>query len=250
MKDAAAVKAVGFDRYFKAGSWEESNRAFFDGLAPKYDRLNVVISLGQQQRYKQAAVSSLNLKPGMRVLDICTGSGDLFIEMTRQCRGLHLDAVDMSGEMLRVAKERARRSNIHDISFYQASALALPFEEHTFDAIAMGFGLRNLGDIPAGIKEMHRVLKPGGVFTTLDLGKPKAGLPRWLHHVYFDRLMPFLGRAVFHRHEFNSFEYLSRSSRYFPVENEIMAMMSGAGFRDVHGKSFMLGGVAYQSGAK
>ena len=250
MKDAQLIKAVGFDKHFQADSWEAANRSFFDQLAPKYDALNIVISLGQQQRYKCSAVRSLKLMPGMRVLDVCSGSGDMSFEMNRQCGGLNIDAVDMAGKMRQVARERAQRGGVSNIHFHQASALTLPFADNTFDAIIMGFGLRNLLDIPTGLKEMHRVLKPGGRFTTLDLGKPEAALPRLWHHLYFERLLPWLGRVLFHRGEFNSFAYLSISNKYFPLPGAIMALIRDAGFGDVYGKQYMMGGVAQQTGVK
>jgi ubiquinone/menaquinone biosynthesis methyltransferase len=250
MKDEKLIKAVGFDRHFPARTWEDANRAFFDQLAPKYDRLNSVISLGQQGRYKRAAIRSLHLKTGMRVLDVCAGSGDMAIAMHRLCPGLQIDAVDYSEKMLGIARQRVERLGLTNVHIHQADALALPFSENTFDAVIMGFGLRNLKDIPAGIREMRRVLKPGGIFSSLDLGKPRAGLPRTLHHLYFERLMPWLGQVLFHRDEFNSFAYLSLSNQYFPLPERIMDLMRDAGFRDVSGAEYMLGGIARQSGTK
>ena len=103
MKDSEIMKQVGFDTYFKTDSWEEANKSFFNQLAPKYDRLNDVISLGQQQEYRDASIGVLNLKQGMRVLDVCTGSGDMAINMSRRCPGLRIDAVDVARAMLDLA---------------------------------------------------------------------------------------------------------------------------------------------------
>ena len=249
-KDAATIKLVGFDKYFPTDSWEEANKSFFNQLAPKYDRLNDVISLGRQQEYRDAAISVMGLKQGMRVLDVCTGSGDMAIFMSHRCKGIHVDAVDVAEEMLQLAKNKVKLLELQDIDFYEASALALPFEDNTFDAIMMCFGLRNLKDIQMGLKEMYRVLKPGGTFTTLDLGKPKEGWQKYLYHIYYEKLMPWLGEVLFHRHEFNSFAYLSISNKYFPDSKEIMAMMSEVGFNDVDDRHYMLGGVAQQIGKK
>ncbi len=250
MKDMEIMKQVGFDKYFHTDSWEEANKLFFNQLAPKYDQLNDVISLGQQQEYRDASISSLNLKRGMRVLDVCTGSGDMAIYMSQRCKGLHIDAVDVAEEMLSLAKNKVNQLELNNISFYEASALELPFEDNTFDAIMMCFGLRNLKDISLGLKEMHRVLKPGGIFTTLDLGKPEGKWQKILYQIYYERLMPWLGKVFFHRNEYNSFAYLSISNRYFSDSKEIMQMMFREGFKNIYDRHYMLGGVAQQIGKK
>ncbi|MBF0490825.1 MAG: ubiquinone/menaquinone biosynthesis methyltransferase [Candidatus Omnitrophica bacterium] len=250
MKDVHMLKTVEFDKYFKTDSWEEANKSFFNQLAPKYDRLNEIISLGQQQRYKADAIAVLKLEQGMRVLDVCTGSGDMALGMRESCDGLHIDAVDAASAMLIIAKDKARRLEARNVYFYEASALELPFKDNTFDAIMMSFGLRNLKDMSLGLKEMYRVLKPGGTFTTLDLGKPEGHWQKALYHIYYERLMPWLGKVVFHRNEYNSFAYLSISNKYFPSSKEVMGMMAGAGFRNIYDKKYMLGGVAQQVGEK
>jgi len=102
MKDIEIMKQVGFDKYFQTNSWEEANKSFFNQLAPKYDRLNDVISLGQQQEYRDAAIGILELKSWMHVLDVCTGSGDMAIGMNQRCKGLRVDAVDVAHEKKRL----------------------------------------------------------------------------------------------------------------------------------------------------
>jgi len=250
MQDSQRIARVGFDQYFPKDSWEEANKSFFNQLAPKYDRLNDVLSLGQIGRFRHGAIRALQLKPGFRVLDVCTGSGDMAIDMCRSCPGIQVDAVDVAREMLVLAAEKIKRLDLADITFHEASALALPFQDKPFDAVMMGFGLRNLKDMSAGLAEMHRVLKPGGVFVTLDLGKPRGAWRRSLYHIYFERLMPWLGTKVFHRNEYNSFAYLSTSNRYFPDPETIMEHMRCAGFTNVDGRAYMFGGVAQQVGVR
>ena len=244
------LRSVGFDKYFDTDDWEKANKAFFNELAPKYDQLNDVISLGRQQEYRDAAIGVLNLKPGMRVLDVCTGSGDMAIFMSQRCQGLRIDAVDVADEMLSMALDKILRLDLKNIKLHEASALKLPFEDNSFDAIMMCFGLRNLMDMSQGLKEMHRVLKPGGVFTTLDLGKPSGKWQKLLYNVYYERLMPWLGRVLFHRNEYNSFAYLSVSNKFFPNSQGIMDHMQSVGFKKIYDKHYMLGGVAQQVGEK
>src|SRR5208282_5051965 len=115
MKNMEIMKEVGFDKYFHTDSWEEANKSFFNQLAPKYDQLNNVISLGQQQEYRDAAIGVLNLKQGMHVLDVCTGSGDMAIYMSQRCKGMRIDAVDVAEEMLMLAKKKVERLELHNI---------------------------------------------------------------------------------------------------------------------------------------
>jgi demethylmenaquinone methyltransferase/2-methoxy-6-polyprenyl-1,4-benzoquinol methylase len=163
---------------------------------------------------------------------------------------VRVDAVDVAKEMLSLAADKMKRLDLREIYLHEASALALPFQDKTFDAVMMGFGLRNLRDIPAGLAEMLRVLKPGGIFTTLDLGKPRGLWRRGLYRIYFETLMPWLGKQLFHRNEFNSFAYLSTSNKYFPDSETIMAHMRDVGFTGVHDRVYMFGGVAQQVGIK
>jgi demethylmenaquinone methyltransferase/2-methoxy-6-polyprenyl-1,4-benzoquinol methylase len=164
--------------------------------------------------------------------------------------GLRIDAVDVALEMLNIAKDKAGHLLLQNIKFHESNALALPFKDNTFDAIMMCFGLRNLMDIPLGLKEMFRVLKPGGKFITVDLGKPQGLWQKKLYQIYYENLMPWLGRVIFHRHEYNSFAYLSISNKYFPDSEKIMDMMREAGFKGVYDRKYMLGGVVQQVGKK
>lgn len=241
---------VEFDKYFKTDSWEEANKAFFNQLAPKYDRLNKVISLGQQESYKFDTLKALELRPGMRVLDVCTGSGDMAIKIAQHYQGITIDAIDVAQEMLAIAQAKVNQLGLTNIQFHQASALQLPFDDNHFDGIVMGFGLRNLKNMKQGLAEMHRVLKPGGNFTSLDLNKPSQGWQKALYHCYFERLMPWLGKTVFHRREYNSFAYLSVSNKFFPSSYEIMRVMNEVNFIDVHDKKYMFEGIAQQVGTK
>lgn len=238
------LDTVGFKKYFKAEKWEDFNRQFFDGLAPKYDRLNEVLSFGQHHRYKRHAVKSAGIKPGDRILDLCTGSGDLAIYIAKHYPSCEIIAVDASGKMLEIARERA--AGLNQIRFQKGDALKLEFADDFFDVTMIGFGLRNLLDLKAGLKEIKRVTKPGGRVVNLDLGKPRGRFLKWIHKIYFLKFIPFLGRAIFHRHEFNSFKYLPESGQYFPPQEALVEIFEEAGYRNVTNRNFMLGAVAEQ----
>ena len=243
MKNTNMIEIVGFDKYFEGQTWEQANKSFFDQLAKKYDWLNQVISLGQQKAYKRQVIEDLKLSSGMRVLDICTGTGDMALLMAEKTPHLCIDAIDVSAAMLKIAEQKASRLKSGQIRFQIADALALPFNDNSFDALVMSFGLRNFSDIRLGLKEAYRVLKPHGRFVCLDLGKPK-GWRKVLYYLYYENLMPWLGKVLFHRGEYNSFFYLSTSNKYFPDPSSIKVMMRQGGFKNIQNKEYMFGGLA------
>lgn len=236
------IERVGFNRYFKAGSWEEYNRQFFNELAPKYDRLNQVITLGKQRRYKSQVIGRVPISDGDLVLDVCTGSGDLALLIAERYPSSHVVGVDVADRMLEIAREKSQ--HLHNVEFGQGDAMRLPFPNRSFDACIMGYGLRNLFDIKHGIKELVRVTKPGGAISILDLGKPQGFIEKAVYMMYFEKLMPFLGKHIFHRGEFNSFQYLPESNKFFPPVNELVGMMEECGMREVKTYKYMMGVVS------
>lgn len=245
-KKEELIEAVGFRKHFQAEKWEDFNRQFFDGLAPKYDRLNEVLSLGQHMRYKKDLVRSANLKPGQKVLDLCTGSGDITLLIAAEHPEVEVVGLDASSKMLEIAKERTKQ--FPQISFTQGDVLNLVFEDNTFDVTVISFGLRNLANIEAGIEEMKRVTKKGGLILNLDLGRPENAFLEWVHKVYFRTFIPFLGKTIFHRGEFNSFAYLPKSGDYFPVQRELVEIFKKLGLSNVERKDYMLGSISQQKG--
>jgi len=237
---------VGFRKYFKADTWEEFNRQFFDGLAPKYDRLNEVLSLGQHRRIKRAAIRHLQIQGRAKILDVCTGSGDMAIMMARAYPDASVIGVDVSEKMLEIARKRAQ--GIGNVQFRTADAMRLPFEKGYFDRVLISFGLRNLDDLRAGLSEMKRVTRPGGFVSNLDLGRPPDGFLAWVHQVYFRNFIPWLGKTFFHRGEFNSFGYLPTSGKYFPPQAELVKIFQCLGFSGVQRYDFMLGSISQQIG--
>lgn len=240
------INKVEFKKYFNANSWEEYNQKFFDGLALKYDFLNQILSCGRHNQIKKKAIRNICIKPHSEILDICTGSGDIAIFIARAYPTCHVVGVDVSRNMLQIAREKAR--GLSNIEFRTANALDLPFKDQQYDVTFMGFGLRNLSDLKKGIFEMKRVTKSHGVVSSLDLGKPKKGLLSFIYKMYFESMIPFFGRTLFHRHEFNSFQYLPESNKFFPSPKELVEMFELCGLKDVKTDDFMLGGISQQWG--
>lgn len=242
------IDEVGFSKYFQGKRWADLNRQFFDQLAPKYDRLNLVLSFGRHGAIKRAAVRRLSVPPRAKILDLCTGSGDIAFLFAQREPEAEITALDASPVMLRVAQEKS--AGRRNITFVEGDALRLPYPDNSFDGVFIGFGLRNLDGIDAGLKEMIRVVRPGGWVSILDLGKPQGKIRRVLYALYFERLIPFLGRHIFHRGEFNSFEYLPKSNRYFLSPQETADRMRSLGLSDVCVTDYLLGGISQQTGTK
>lgn len=238
------IDEVGFRKYFQAESWPEFNRQFFDGLAPKYDKLNEVLSLGQHHRIKQQAIRKMGIKNGDRVLDLCTGSGDVAIWIARQYPQCEVVGGDVSLKMLEIATQRG--AGLKNLTFQTADGMRLPFSDQSFDHVIVSFGLRNLDDLKTGLLEMKRVTRCGGQVMNLDLGRPQGDFLRAVHEVYFRKIIPFIGKHIFHRGEFNSFAYLPNSGKYFPNQRELVAIFSELGFCDVQNFDYMLGSIAQQ----
>ncbi len=238
------INRIGFKEHFKADSWEDFNKKFFDGLAPKYDALNEVLSLGQHKRIKKKAAQRLEILPNTKILDLCTGSGDLAIQIAEKNPSCEVVGADVSEKMLEIARERGK--HLKNLEFKVGDALNLPFEDNAFDVLTIGFGIRNMADLEKGLEEIKRVVKAGGKFTTLDLGKPKGWFLNFIYRIHFLTIVPFLGKTIFHRGEFNSFKYLPESSKHFPAQERLVELFELHGFKNVKNYNYMLGSIAQQ----
>lgn len=238
------LEEAGFKKYFKADTWADYNRQFFDGLAPKYDRLNEVLSFGQHQQIKKKALAELPIKPQDSILDLCTGSGDIAVFLGEKFPGSSITAGDVSEKMLEIA--RARTAALKNVKIDRADVLNLPYKDDSFDFTVISFGLRNLDDLQRGIREMKRVTKKGGLIMNLDLGVPSNGFLKAVHELYFRRWIPFLGKTIFHRGEFNSFYYLPNSGRYFPAQDVLIKIFEAEGLTLLKRRDFILGSISQQ----
>jgi demethylmenaquinone methyltransferase/2-methoxy-6-polyprenyl-1,4-benzoquinol methylase len=200
----------------------------FDRIAPVYDVMNRVMTAGLDRRWRRLAVAEV-VWPGDRVLDACCGTGDLAVEAER--RGGRVVGLDFSERML----ERARRKS-GAIEWVQGDALALPFADGEFDAATVGFGVRNLADLDAGLRELARVLKPGGKLAVLEITRPR-GILRPFFRLWFDGVVPVFGRVL---PGGEAYTYLPASVRRFPGPDDLSALLEGSGFEDVRYR--LLGG--------
>ena len=210
----------------------ESVRTMFDRIAPVYDAMNRVMTAGLDRRWRRETVRE-TVSPGDRVLDAACGTGDLAIEASR--KGARVVGLDFSEAML----ERARRK-APQLEWVQGDLLALPYGEGEFDAATVGFGIRNVADLEAGLRELRRVLRPGGRVGILEITRPRGAL-RVFYSLWFDRVVPLLGRVL---PGGEAYTYLPASVRRFPGPEELAAAMRGAGFEDVRYRLFAGGIVA------
>lgn len=213
-------------------------RRLFDRIAPVYDAMNRVMTAGLDQSWRRLAVEAV-VQPGHRVLDACCGTGDLAIAAERE--GGIVTGLDFSPRML----ERARRKS-DTVEWVEGDLLALPFEDGSFDAATVGFGVRNVADLEAGLAELRRVLRPGGRLAILEITQPR-GILRPFFSLWFDRVVPLLGKVL---PGGKAYTYLPASVRRFPGAEELAALLEEQGFEQVRFR--LLGGtiVALHTGVR
>jgi demethylmenaquinone methyltransferase/2-methoxy-6-polyprenyl-1,4-benzoquinol methylase len=208
----------------------------FDRIAPVYDAMNRVMTAGLDRRWRRETAAAV-VRPGDRVLDVCCGTGDL--ALAAASAGGRVTGLDFSERML----ERARRK-APDLTWVQGDAMAMPFEDGSFDAVTIGFGLRNLEDERRGLAELRRVLVPGGRIGVLEITRPE-GFLRPFYRVWFDGLVPLAGRVL---PGGAAYAYLPASVRRFPSPELLAELMLAAGFGDVRFRRFAGGIVALHTG--
>lgn len=211
-------------------------RGMFDRIAPVYDLMNRVMTAGLDRRWRRLTAEAV-VGPGDRVLDACCGTGDLALACARA--GGRVTGLDFSERML----ERARRKG-PELEWVQGDLLALPFEDGAFDAVTVGFGVRNVEDVALAFRELRRVLEPGGRLAVLEITRPR-GFLRHFYGLWFDRVVPLLGRVL---PGGAAYTYLPASVRRFPGPEDLARLMREAGFADVRFRLFAGGIVALHTG--
>ncbi len=213
----------------------------FDRIAPRYDLLNRVLSAGTDARWRRRAVDYVELEPAARVLDLCTGTADLLVEALGRdplSSGL---GVDLSHAMLtRGAAKLGRRGLGGRARLVGGDGEQLPVKEATFDGALVAFGIRNVGDPLAALREVHRVLRPGGRFVVLEFSLP-AGALGSVYRFYFTQILPRIGGLI--SGDRSAYSYLPASVAGFPAPEQFGALMTQAGFEGVRWQ-LLTGGIA------
>ncbi len=221
----------------------------FQNISKGYDRANQRISLGFQQSFKRMLLSRLkkNTPYGGKVLDVCCGTGDITLFLADRRQDLEVTGLDFSPAMLSKARLRnvkKRRKNVH---FRQGNALDLPFEDNSFEAVSISFGLRNTTDYSRVLQEMKRVTKPGGYIYCLDSFVPECVLIKPFYTIYFRYIMPLLGGGIHHRKEYL---WLYHSTKHFLSGKELKKLFVRVGIRKVQDKNKMFGACVLVWGRK
>ncbi len=219
-------------------------RQMFGRIVPRYDLLNRAMSLGMDRRWRRLAAEAA-MPEGALALDLGTGTGDLALELRR--RGARLvTGLDFTPRMLAAARAKAGTSG--GLALLQGDALSLPFREGTFDCVTSTFLLRNLADLPAGLREMARVLRAGGRLVCLDMTHPPPGAFASLYRFYFNRLLPPLSGAI--SGDRAAYRYLPNSLAGFPAASELCGLLEQAGLERVSVRRLAAGAVALHSARK
>ncbi|QQX79745.1 bifunctional demethylmenaquinone methyltransferase/2-methoxy-6-polyprenyl-1,4-benzoquinol methylase UbiE [Shewanella sp. KX20019] len=222
----------------------------FHSVAAKYDIMNDVMSFGIHRMWKRFTIESAGARPGMKVLDLAGGTGDLTAKFSHLVgeKG-QVTLADINDSMLKVGREKLRDKGIvGNVNYVQANAEALPFPDNHFDIITIAFGLRNVTNKDAAIASMLRVLKPGGKLLVLEFSKPKHDVMRKIYDLYSFKVMPKMGALI--TQDADSYAYLAESIRMHPDQETLKQMMEDAGFEQVNYTNMTDGIVALHKGYK
>jgi len=220
-------------------------RAMFESVAKRYDLLNRLCSLGLDRRWRSRLVGSLAPRAGSRILDLASGTGDVALLLRRSFSSCHVVGLDCAAKMLAKASEKMAQAGLAangsplGIALVQAWGEALPFSDASFSAVTCAFGVRNFRPMELVLREVYRVLEPGGALSVLEFSMPQAGPWKWLYTLYLGSVVPGLGRVL---SSAQAYSYLDRSIREFLSPEDLCRVLEGVGF--VSAGHFLLAGGA------
>ena len=225
-------------------------REVFNSVARRYDLMNDLMSAGLHRLWKRVAIETIAIRPGMQILDLASGTGDLARAMLRRAGGDgHVVLGDINDQMLRVGRDRCiDNGELKGLSWCQCDAETLPYPSESFDRVTIGFGLRNVTNKDAALSEMFRILKPGGKALVLEFSKPVSASLSQIYDVYSFSVLPTMGQLVAQDKE--SYQYLAESIRKHPDQDTLADMMRSAGFESVNYQNLTGGIVAIHTGVK
>lgn len=232
----------------ESADFSQQIQGMFDRVAARYDLLNSLMSAGLHHRWRERATEVAAPVPSASILDVCCGTGDLTFELARRVSpDGSVVGCDFSEPMLDLAREKARRKGLDGVRFEWADALSLPYNDDRFDTVTAGFGLRNFADWDKGLREMVRIVKPGGKVVVLEFTKPMRPPFSTFYSFWFDRLAPILGRLSDNP---EAYAYLTESLKTFPDPHGLAERMDAAGLERVRYRILAGGIVTIHSGLK
>ena len=209
----------------------------FDRIAGTYDGLNHGLSLNIDRLWRRKTVRLM--QPAQHVLDVAIGTADLTIEMLRRGKAEQVTGIDLSDQMMAIGQKKTDKYQMSNVRFIHANAQQMPFENDSFDAVTCAFGCRNFQDLGEGLREMYRVLKPGGQVTILEFSYPSNRLVRALYDIYFTRVLPWIGRVV--SRDKTAYTYLNRSVKSFCWGETFAQHLHKAGFEQAQWTTLTFG---------
>ncbi|WP_135551542.1 demethylmenaquinone methyltransferase [Paenibacillus cymbidii] len=223
-------------------SKEQFVHAVFESVAPKYDLMNDIISFRRHKAWRRFTMAKMKVKPGSTAIDVCCGTCDWTIDLANASGSGAIAGLDFSRNMLEYGAAKVKGRGLDDrITLVEGNAMSLPFGDDTFDYATIGFALRNVPDIAQVISEMRRVVKPGGLVVSLELSKPTWQPFKSIYYLYFQRILPMLGKLIAKRYE--QYRWLPESLVNFPDHKQLAAMFASAGLDAVETYP-LFGGVA------
>jgi len=225
-----------------AESKQKHVHSVFESIAPKYDMMNDILSFRRHKAWRRFTMRKMDVQPGQTSLDLCCGTCDWTIALAKTSVTGRTVGLDFSRNMLDIGQSKIDKLERGDqITLVQGNAMELPFEDNTFDFVTIGFGLRNVPDIVKTLKEMKRVVKPGGKIVCLELSKPNWQPFKGIYYFYFEKLLPLMGKWFVKRYE--QYRWLPESLAAFPDLQALAELFRSVGMRNV--KAYPLtGGVA------
>jgi demethylmenaquinone methyltransferase / 2-methoxy-6-polyprenyl-1,4-benzoquinol methylase len=230
-------------------SKEQRVHTVFEKIYGNYDKMNSVISFQQHKRWRKDTMKRMAVKEGASALDVCCGTADWTLALAEAVgeKGT-VKGLDFSKNMLKIGEEKVKHSGMDQVELIHGNAMELPFDDATFDYVTIGFGLRNVPDYLHVLKEINRVLKPGGMAVCLETSQPTMFGYRQAYYFYFQFLMPLFGK-VFAK-SYNEYSWLQESAKDFPGMKELADMFREAGFDRVTYKPYTGGVAAMHMGFK
>jgi len=230
-------------------SKEQRVHQVFEAISDSYDKMNSVISFQQHIKWRKDTMKRMNVQPGSKALDVCCGTADWTIALAEAVGPSgQVVGLDFSKNMLNVGREKVSKLNLKQVELIHGNAMELPFEDNSFDYATIGFGLRNVPDYLQVLKEMQRVVKPGGMVVCLETSQPTLPGYRQLFYFYFRFIMPLFGKLF--AKSYQEYSWLQESARDFPGMKELARLFEQAGMVNVKYKPYSGGAAAVHIGRK
>jgi len=220
----------------------------FQTINDNYDRMNDIISLRQHRKWKKVMIDKICAAENKKILDVCCGTGDISLWLAARMPEAQVTGLDFADKMLRTAKRRQKEQGLKNISFRLGNAMQMPFADNSFDCAVISFGLRNVPDYLQTVKEMRRVVRPGGAVYCLDSSSPSSFWVKPFFRLYSDLFIPLAGRLVAHHK--SEYQWFIDSTAAFLSKEELKKLFGEAGLKDVRYQSFLCGASALHEGYK